>query len=207
MLHAQWGTVRSDVDAPRNVRRRLLVRGTAQGVGFAMCAACARDYADPTDRRFHAQPIACHDCGPVLELVDAERGRLHRGACARSGAHAPGRRWSAGWAGLLGKGGDVPHSVLQACRIRHGAVVSVTAERADVLSQPLTWDGSRLGIGEPQLESVRWSCAGLSLGGDPAVGDLVSMHWDWVCERITPAQAEALTDTTAHALDLTNSMI
>ncbi len=111
------------------------------------------------------------------------------------------------WAGLLGKGGDVPRSVLQACRIRHGAVVSVTAERADVLSQPLTWDGSRLGIGEPQLESVRWSCAGLSLGGDPAVGDLVSMHWDWVCERITPAQAEALTDTTAHALDLTNSMI
>ena len=29
------------------------------------CApACAAEYADPRDRRYHAQPIACHDCGP-----------------------------------------------------------------------------------------------------------------------------------------------
>ncbi len=55
-------------------------RATTTMAGFAMCAACAREYADPTDRRFHAQPIACHDCGPVLELVDAEGGRLHREA-------------------------------------------------------------------------------------------------------------------------------
>ena len=27
--------------------------------GFTMCAACAAEYADPADRRFHAQPNAC----------------------------------------------------------------------------------------------------------------------------------------------------
>ncbi|MFP3335389.1 carbamoyltransferase HypF, partial [Pseudomonas sp. SIMBA_064] len=32
--------------------------------GFAMCPECAEKYSDPTDRRFHAQPIACHVCGP-----------------------------------------------------------------------------------------------------------------------------------------------
>ena len=37
--------------------------------GFAMCAACRRKHDDPADRRFHAQPIACPDCGPTLELV------------------------------------------------------------------------------------------------------------------------------------------
>nr|BFE74946.1 hypothetical protein GCM10020092_082470 [Actinoplanes digitatis] len=36
--------------------------------GFAMCAACRAEYEDPADRRFHAQPIACPDCGPRLEL-------------------------------------------------------------------------------------------------------------------------------------------
>lgn len=36
--------------------------------GFPMCAACAREYHDPGDRRFHAQPISCHDCGPRLSL-------------------------------------------------------------------------------------------------------------------------------------------
>ena len=35
---------------------------------FAMCSACRAEYENPADRRFHAQPIACPDCGPRLEL-------------------------------------------------------------------------------------------------------------------------------------------
>src|SRR3970282_1736705 len=31
---------------------------------FPMCAACRREYDDPLDRRFHAQPNACPACGP-----------------------------------------------------------------------------------------------------------------------------------------------
>ncbi|WP_428938079.1 carbamoyltransferase HypF [Fontivita pretiosa] len=38
--------------------------------GFSMCSRCHAEYTDPADRRFHAQPIACHACGPRLELVD-----------------------------------------------------------------------------------------------------------------------------------------
>ena len=26
--------------------------------------ACARQYHDPGDRRFHAQPVSCPECGP-----------------------------------------------------------------------------------------------------------------------------------------------
>jgi hydrogenase maturation protein HypF len=37
---------------------------------FAMCERCTREYGDPADRRFHAQPIACDICGPKVELVD-----------------------------------------------------------------------------------------------------------------------------------------
>ena len=38
--------------------------------GFAMCAACRREYDDPADRRFHAQPNACPACGPAAQLLD-----------------------------------------------------------------------------------------------------------------------------------------
>ncbi len=31
-----------------------------------MCARCAREYEDPADRRYHAQPICCPDCGPRI---------------------------------------------------------------------------------------------------------------------------------------------
>ena len=33
-----------------------------------LCPACAREYRDPADRRFHAQTVACADCGPTLTL-------------------------------------------------------------------------------------------------------------------------------------------
>ena len=35
-----------------------------------MCPACAAEYADPADRRFHAQPNACPACGPRVWLQD-----------------------------------------------------------------------------------------------------------------------------------------
>ena len=34
-----------------------------------MCPACRREYEDPADRRFHAEAIACHACGPKAALI------------------------------------------------------------------------------------------------------------------------------------------
>jgi hydrogenase maturation protein HypF len=36
--------------------------------GFPLCDDCRREYEDPADRRFHAEPIACPVCGPQLSL-------------------------------------------------------------------------------------------------------------------------------------------
>ena len=37
---------------------------------FEMCDRCAAQYMDVTDRRFHAQPVACAACGPKVRLTD-----------------------------------------------------------------------------------------------------------------------------------------
>jgi hydrogenase maturation protein HypF len=37
---------------------------------FKMCKKCAAQYNDVTDRRFHAQPVACGVCGPKIWLTD-----------------------------------------------------------------------------------------------------------------------------------------
>ncbi len=39
---------------------------------FKMCPACQAEYDDPGNRRFHAQPNACWDCGPQLTLLSAD---------------------------------------------------------------------------------------------------------------------------------------
>lgn len=43
--------------------------------GFRMCAACQAEYDDPANRRFHAQPNACPQCGPSLsgDVAEARR--------------------------------------------------------------------------------------------------------------------------------------
>jgi len=41
-----------------------------------MCSRCRAEYDDPGDRRFHAQPNACGDCGPQVWLEDADGKQL-----------------------------------------------------------------------------------------------------------------------------------
>ena len=36
---------------------------------FALCPDCRREYENPLDRRFHAEPIACPACGPHLTFT------------------------------------------------------------------------------------------------------------------------------------------
>jgi hydrogenase maturation protein HypF len=43
---------------------------------FAMCNRCAAQYTDVTDRRFHAQPVACGTCGPKIWLTDSEENTI-----------------------------------------------------------------------------------------------------------------------------------
>jgi len=43
---------------------------------FIMCPVCQKEYEDPSDRRFHAQPNACAACGPSLQLTDRGGGNV-----------------------------------------------------------------------------------------------------------------------------------
>jgi hydrogenase maturation protein HypF len=52
---------------------------------FDLCVDCAGEYADPADRRFHAQPVACAVCGPRVWM---EPGRVDAGATRAQGDDA-----------------------------------------------------------------------------------------------------------------------
>jgi hydrogenase maturation protein HypF len=40
--------------------------------GFVLCARCHEEYQAPDNRRFHAEPNACPECGPHLGYYDAQ---------------------------------------------------------------------------------------------------------------------------------------
>ncbi len=117
------------------------------------------------------------------------------------------------WVGLLrrGTGTDVALSVLEQCRIRWGEVLEVAGERVRVRARSLGLSDGRLELGEPGEQSAAWSVAGRSLlptsGAQPpvAAGDHVAMHWDWVCDVLSPAQVAQLEARTADQLARTNA--
>lgn len=39
---------------------------------FPMCELCVKEYTNILDRRFHAQPVACNNCGPVYQLKTSQ---------------------------------------------------------------------------------------------------------------------------------------
>ena len=45
---------------------------------FPPCPACRSEYADPADRRMHAQTISCPDCGPSLSFLTPDGEELDR---------------------------------------------------------------------------------------------------------------------------------
>lgn len=102
------------------------------------------------------------------------------------------------WVGLLRAGHvEAPLRVLQSCRIRWGTVTSVHSGHVVVESRPLEWTGSALTLGPPRPETV-------SAAVPVNPGDTVSLHWDWVCDRLTPRQVAALTGYTRSQLDVAN---
>ncbi|MFJ6737378.1 DUF6390 family protein [Streptomyces sp. NPDC091279] len=86
-------------------------------------------------------------------------------------------------------------SVLDRCRIRTGVVRAVDGEKATVTSRPLTWTGTTLTPGPPRDEPARWSADGHTLLPGLTPGDLVALHWDWICDVITPTQANRIRTT------------
>jgi hypothetical protein len=113
------------------------------------------------------------------------------------------------WVGMLraGPAAEEPLRVLNACRVRWGTVLEICDGQAQVSSAPLQWDGRTLHFGPSRVESVRCATAGGSLTPTVRVGDVVGMHWDWVCDVLDRRRLDALRAQTTRILRMTNEAL
>lgn len=110
------------------------------------------------------------------------------------------------YTGLLTDRRKAPHAltVLDRCRIRWGRVLAVHGDQVVVSSQPLAWDGMCLSLGPPGTETVVRSVDGVGMVGTVSPGDWVSLHWEWVCDRLTERQVRRLRRFTERHLAIVN---
>ncbi|MDA8117548.1 MAG: DUF6390 family protein [Actinomycetota bacterium] len=107
------------------------------------------------------------------------------------------------WLGVLRRGGPQKVlSILDGCRIRQGTLLSIEGDQAMVQSRELVFDGHGLREGEPRAEKVRLGLEAMvgRESGRLEVGGAVSLHWDWLCEPLSPEAADRLESSTAKVL-------
>jgi hypothetical protein len=110
------------------------------------------------------------------------------------------------WLGLMRTGlVEQPLHVLDQCRTTPAVVQSVDGDRLSVLARGLGWDGRSLELGPWSSREVRWRDDGLSLVAAAKPGEWVSIHWDFVCDRLTPRAAATLERVTRTVLASVNA--
>ncbi|MCQ4117720.1 DUF6390 family protein [Rhodococcus tibetensis] len=108
------------------------------------------------------------------------------------------------WSRLLGTGMPQPLRVLEACRISWGEVAGFTADRAVVRSRLLVFEHGQLSLGPEREAPADYTVPEGAFVADLAVGDLVAVHWDFVCDRLDAAQVDRLAQQTEWQLSQTN---
>jgi len=112
------------------------------------------------------------------------------------------------WVGLLTESDrGEPLEILEGCRIRWGRVVEKEGDSVVVRTRPLTWDGKRLDLGVPHLETAQCAADGMSLVDDIRKGEWVALHWNWVCDRLTDRQLANLRRYSQRQLEVTNERV
>jgi hypothetical protein len=107
--------------------------------------------------------------------------------------------------GLLrgGKVDDVLRTI-DACRIRWGRVRERDGDWLVVDAVPLELVEGRLALGAAQPERIQAWRDGVGFLPDVAPGDVISIHWDWACDRLEPGQLGRLQSWTRRELEVAN---
>jgi hypothetical protein len=110
------------------------------------------------------------------------------------------------WLGLLRSGiVEQPLHVLDQCRTTPAQVLSRDGDGAlSVLARPLLWQDGALVLGEPAPRGVRWRSDGFAFVDEPQPGDHVSLHWGFVCDRLSQSGAQALLRANRRAIGAVN---
>jgi hypothetical protein len=110
--------------------------------------------------------------------------------------------------GLLRSGAaDRIVDTIDACRIRWGRVLERDRESLVVNTVPLHVANGRLAFGAARPERVEAWRDGSSFVNDVAVGDVVSVHWSFACDRLGAHELDGLIRWTSRELAIANATI
>lgn len=98
-------------------------------------------------------------------------------------------------------------ATIDACRIRWGRVEAVSGDALVVSAVPVELIDGKLRLGSPRPETITRWLDGRGFVDDIAPGEMVAIHWNWACDRLSSTQLGNLVAWTGLALRLANRAI
>lgn len=142
---------------------------------FPMCPSCRAEYENPADRRFHAQPVACPDCGPRLWYEASGQQVSGEATALAAEALREGRIIA-----VKGLGG-----FHLACDARNPQALAMLRARKRRPFKPFALMGT-----EPELAKVAYlATADLSLLRDPAAPVVLMPSLGTLPDEVSPGMA------------------
>lgn len=93
------------------------------------------------------------------------------------------------------------------CRISWGIIREIDGPFITIETEPLLYVGGKLVLGEPTQKKLARNLESTIEIDELKTGDAVSMHWNVICERITPENAQNLKKYTLRHIELANLTI
>lgn len=135
------------------------------------------------------------------ELMELVTGKVSAGARPHHSFHVLDV-----WRNVERLDGDVL-ATIDNCRISWGRVRALDGIEVVIDRRPLVLREGRLALGDARGERATRLIEGKGFATEVAPGDVVSLHWGWVCELLTEQQAQALEWWTLHHLALANQTV
>jgi hypothetical protein len=203
---------------------RALARSFEGAWPYLELIARANGLPDPLDRRV----VEAYWLGnPLLRAVGADRLEASLASRFRPRLRPEGWRWLAGKpaaggvpvhafhvldvfprVGLLRSGSvDRAMEVMDSCRIRWGRVLERDGEWLVVDVVTMLLAEGRLALGQARPERVQAWRDGATFVDGVEPGDVISVHWSWACDRLSPRQLTSLMTWTVRQIDVANLTI
>ncbi len=96
---------------------------------------------------------------------------------------------------------------MDSCRISWGRVAAIDGPELVVERPRLTLHDGKLALTEPEPMRVVRQIDGRGFADDAQVGDYVSVHWNWVCEVLSPLSLRRIVGNTERYLTLANQTL
>lgn len=107
---------------------------------------------------------------------------------------------------LVGERGE-SLATMDSCRVSWGTVSAVRGPELTVQRRPMVLSEGRLKLDVPVSVRVTRQLEARGFADNVTVGELVSLHWGWVCERLTEPQVRRLERYTLHHIALANQTL